>query len=102
MKVATKMLANDLVRLLHRVGEGQIILLGEAEDVPIEVLADLAQRKFLVAPCLQQRCRQCGLGVLLLEIGQGVGGPEADHRSRSHELRVALAEVVLDVPRRRT
>ena len=78
------MLANDLVRLLHRVGEGQIILLGEPEDVQIEVLADLAQGRLLVAPSLQQRCRQCSLGVLLLEVGQSLGRPEADHRSRPY------------------
>ena len=74
------MLTDDLLRLLHRVGEGQIILLGEAEDVPVEVHADLAQGRLLVAPRLKQRRRQCGFGVLLLEVRQGVGWPEADHR----------------------
>ena len=80
MKVATRMLTDDLMRLLHRDGEGQIILLGEAEDVPVEVHADLAQGRLLVAPRLKQRCHHRGLGVLLLDVGQGVGRPEADHR----------------------
>ena len=87
MKGATRMLTDDLMRLLHRVGEGQIILLGEAEDVPVEVHAGLAQGGLLVAPCLKQRCHHRGLGVLLLVVGQDVGRPEADHRAMPDAIR---------------
>ena len=100
------MLANDLVRLLHRVGEGQITLLGEAEDVPIEVLAGLAQGRPFVAPRLQQWCRQCGLGVPLLETSQGVGkGPKQTAAVAPNSFAWPLLKSYLmcpvDVPRRR-
>ena len=52
----------DLVRLLDRVEEGHI-LLGGAEDFPVEVHADLAHGRFLVAPRLKHRCHHRGIGI---------------------------------------